>query len=165
MEGRPPQPPPQPPGEPKPPAQAPASTPTSVDPHERIDGLRSWLAQVERKLGLRTYIGAAVGVLALAAAIAAVVLALGAKQDAATEADIQDLREELAGVRETAAEAAQEDVQSITESLADLEDQIGKVESEQRSQGNELSVAQDDIQDLRNQISDLQSGGSTGAAP
>ena len=154
MEGRPPQPPHQPPGEPKP-----------VDPQERIDGLRSWLAQVERQLRLRTYIGAAVGVLALAAAIAAVVLALGAKQDAATEGDIQDLREELTGVRETAAEAAQEDVQTISESLADLEDQISKLQSEQRTQSNELSVVQDDIQDLRNQVADLESGGSTGAGP
>jgi uncharacterized protein HemX len=169
-EGTPPQ---QPPGQGQPPRpgqeQAPKPTgqrpPQSVDPHERIDGLRSWLAQVDRKLGLRTYVGAALTVLALAAGGAALVLALGAKEDAATDADVQNLREELTGVEQTAAEAAQEDVQSLNESIADIEDQISRLESEQRSQNNELSVVQDDIQDLRNQISDLEAGGTSSAAP
>jgi septal ring factor EnvC (AmiA/AmiB activator) len=152
--GQQPQPPPKPPGGQQ---QAPA------DPHERIDGLRSWLAQVERKLGLRTYIGAALAVLALAAAGAAIYLALTTKEDAATEADVQNLREELTGVREAAAEAAQQDVQSLNETLGDLEDRLGKLESEQGSFRNELSVAQDDIRDLRNQISDIGTG-QTGAA-
>jgi uncharacterized protein HemX len=179
MEGKPQQPagegkpPLQPPGQgqpPKPGQQQAAKPgeqrpPQSVDPHERIDGLRSWLAQVDRKLGLRTYLGAAVAVLALAAGGAAIVLALGAKEDAATDADVQNLREELTGVEQTAAAAAQEDVESLNESLADIENQISRLESEQRSQNNELSVVQDDIQDLRDQISDLEAGGTSSGGP
>jgi septal ring factor EnvC (AmiA/AmiB activator) len=160
MEGK-----PQQPGEQqaaKPGDQRPAQ---AVDPNERIDGLRSWLGQVDRKLGLRTYLGAAVTVLALAAGGAAIVLSLEAKEDAATDADVQNLREELTGVEQTAAEAAQEDVQTLNESLADVESQISRLEGEQRSQKNELSVVQDDIQDLRNQISDLESGGASSAGP
>jgi uncharacterized protein HemX len=141
-----------------------AAQPTgSVDPHERIDGLRSWLGQVDRKLGLRTYLGAALGVLALAAGVAAIMLSLGTKEDAATEADVQDLREQLTGVEQSAQQAAEEDVQTISESLAELEDQLGKVQDQQGSLRDELSVAQDDIQDLRNQISDLPARGA-GAA-
>jgi septal ring factor EnvC (AmiA/AmiB activator) len=156
---KPPQPPrpPQPPGKPQPPeAQKPA------DPQQRIDGLRSWLAQVERRLGVRSYIGAALAVLALAAAGAAIYLALTTREDAATDADVQNLREELTGVRESAAEAAQQDVQTINEALADLEDRIGKLENDQGSFEAELSVAQDDIQDVRDQISDLETA-NTGA--
>jgi predicted RNase H-like nuclease (RuvC/YqgF family) len=148
---------PQPPGKPQPPEAQKAS-----DPQRRIDGLRSWLAQVERRLGVRSYIGAALAILALAAAGAAIYLALTTKEDAATDADVQNLREELTGVRESAADAAQQDVQTINEMLADLEDQIGKLKNDQGSFEDELSVARDDIQDLRDQISDLETG-NTGA--
>jgi predicted nucleic acid-binding Zn-ribbon protein len=65
-------------------------------------------------------------------------------------------------VRESAAEAAQQDVQTINEALADLEDRIGKLENDQGSFEAELSVAQDDIQDVRDQISDLETA-DTGA--
>jgi uncharacterized protein HemX len=175
MEGRPPQqppppsgaptPPPKPPGQGKPPAPGTAAPGRGVDPHERIDGLRSWLAQVERKLGIRTYIGAALAVLALAAGGAGVFLALRAEEDAATESDVENLREELTGVEQTAAEAAQQDVQAINETVADLEQQISRLQSEQRSQTDELSVAEDDIQDLRDQISELDGGAADGDAP
>jgi septal ring factor EnvC (AmiA/AmiB activator) len=127
-----------------------------ADPQQRIDGLRSWLAQVERRLGVRSYIGAALAVLALAASGAALYVALTTKEDAATDADVQNLREELTGVRESATAAAQQDVQMINETLAGLEDRIRKLENEQGSFEDELSVAQDDIQDLRDQISDLE---------
>ena len=163
--------PPKPPTPPKPPASPPAKpagatpAPRTADPHERIDGLRSWLAQVERRLGIRTYIGAALAILALAAGGAALYLVLDTREDAATEADIEDLREELTGVRETAAEAAQEDLQSINRSLADLEDQIGRLENEQGTLTDELEVAQDDIRELRDQVSKLETDGTGGGPP
>jgi uncharacterized protein HemX len=162
---KPPKPPPPTPGKPTPGAP-PSGTPEPrpADPHERIDGLRSWIAQVERRLGIRTYIGAALAVLALAAGGAGIYLALDVKDDAATGADVEDLREELTGVRETAAEAAQEDLRSINQSLADLEDQIGRLENQQGTLEDEVSVARDDIRDLRDQVSeiDTDSGGGGG---
>ena len=62
-------------------------------PPTRIEGLRAWLAQLEPKLGLRTYVGAAIAVLTLAAAVVALVLVLSLRQDAATEDDVQALRQ------------------------------------------------------------------------
>jgi uncharacterized protein HemX len=168
MEAKPPQPPkpPTPPSgrPPQPgPTPPPQQPPKPADPQQRIDGLRSWIAQLERKLGLRTYIGAALVVLALAAGGAGIFLALRVERDAATDADVENLREELTGVEQAAAQAAQEDVQSLGQRITDLEDQISRLQSQLRSQSNEQSVTEDDIQDLRDQISELDTGG-TGAA-
>jgi uncharacterized protein HemX len=165
MEAKPPQPrkpPPPPSGAPSQPAP-PTPPPKPVDPQQRIDGLRSWIAQLERKLGVRTYIGAALAVLALGAGGAGIFLALQVERDAASDADVENLREELTGVEQTAAQAAQEDVRSLGRRITDLEGQISRLRSQQRSQSNELSVTEDDIQDLRDQISELDTGG-TGAA-
>lgn len=165
MEAKPPQPPkpPTPPSGAPPQPERPTPPPKPVDPQQRIDGLRSWIAQLERKLGVRTYIGAALAVLALAAGGAGIFLALRVERDAATDADVENLREELTGVEQTAAQAAQEDVRSLGQRITDLEGQISRLRSQQRSQSNELSVTEDDIQDLRDQISELDTGG-TGAA-
>lgn len=158
--------PPQPPKPPTPPSGAPPAParptppPKPVDPQQRIDGLRSWIAQLERKLGVRTYIGAALTVLALAVGVAGIFLALRVERDAATDADVENLREELTGVEQTAAQAAQEDVRSLSQRITDLEGQISRLRSQQRFQSNELSVTEDDIQDLRDQISELDTGGA-----
>jgi septal ring factor EnvC (AmiA/AmiB activator) len=112
---------------------------------------------MDRKLALRTYVGAALAGLALAAGIAAIMLSLGANEDTATDADVQDLREELTGVEQTAAQAAEQDARKIRKSLTELEGQLGDVSDEQGSTQDELSVVKDDIQDLRTEISDLRS--------
>ena len=92
---------------------------TRADPHERIDGLRAWLAQVDRKLGVRTYaLGAALAVLAAGGrGIVALVPRPRLQHDAATKDDLQSLRGRASGVEQSAAQAAQEDVQSITDRL------------------------------------------------
>jgi chromosome segregation ATPase len=162
MEAKPPKPPTPPSGAPPQPAR-PTPPPKPVDPQQRIDGLRSWIAQLERKLGVRTYIGAALAVLALAAGGAGIFLAIQVERDAASDADVENLREELTGVEQTAAQAAQEDVRALGRRITDLEGQIRRLRSQQRARSNELSVIEDDIQDLRDQISELDTGG-TGAA-
>ena len=116
---------------PPPSAQASATPPASAtrkvtaapqaraDPHERIDGLRAWVAQVDRKLGVRTYVGAAIAVLALAAAAVGLVLTLSLKQDAATNDDVQSLRDQISAVQQSASQAAQKDVQALDQRLTD----------------------------------------------
>ena len=74
------------------------------DPQERIDGLRAWVADLDRKLGVRTYIGGALVVLALAAAGVALFLTLSLKQDAATKDDLNALRDQLSSVEQFAAD-------------------------------------------------------------
>ena len=123
--------------------------------NERLEGQRAWLAQLDRRVGVRSYAGAAALVIALAAAAVALVLVLQLRDDAAKTSDIDALRDEIAGVEDTATEAAEEDVQTMTQSLADLETEISELSADQDTTEQQLSVIEDDIQDLRDQIADL----------
>ncbi len=159
------------------PTQPPTAPPTGPQPavgapeptvNERLEGQRSWLAQLDRRVGVRTYAGAAAVVIALAAAAVALVLVLQLDEESAKTADIDQLREEIAGVEDTATEAAQDDVQSMTEKITQLESDIAELGSTQDSTDQEISVIEDDIQDLRDQVADLDqqsSSGSGGSSP
>lgn len=140
--------------------QASATPRAPADPQERIDGLRAWVAQVDRKLGVRTYVGAAIAVLALAAAAVGLVLTLSLKQDAATNDDIQSLRDQISAVEQSASQAAQEDVQALDRRLTELEAEVNKISAGQTTTRRELKVVQDDIKELRSQVS--QAGSSSG---
>ena len=60
-------------GQPPPARSRAASPPQSTE--EQIEGLRAWIAQVDRRLGVRSVAGGVAVVLALAAGIVGVVLA------------------------------------------------------------------------------------------
>ena len=76
-------------------------------------------------------------------------------EEAAKTSDIDQVREEISGVEDSATQAAQEDVQSLTERLTELETDISAATSNQDSTDQQISVLEDDIQDLRDQIADL----------
>jgi cell division protein FtsL len=146
--------------------QASATPQAPADPQERIDGLRAWVAQVDRKLGVRTYVGAAIAVMALAAAAVGLALTLSLKQDAATDNDIQSLRDQISAVEQSASQAAQEDVQALDRRLTELEGEVNRISAGQTTTRRELKVVQDDIKELRSQISQARSssgGGSQGS--
>jgi len=171
MEASPPQPPKNPPTDEQPGASAPSGeqgkrpgpqtaeqqglATHSTDPHERIDGLRAWLAQVDRKLGVRTYAFAAASVLALAAAAVAIVFALQLQEDSATNKDLDDLQSQLGTVSEEATQAAEEDVESLSDRLDSLESEVASLQDDQSTTNDELQVVQDDIEDLRSDISNI----------
>jgi hypothetical protein len=147
--------------------QSATTTPTASQPRpspdEQIAGLRAWLADLDRKLGVRTYVAAAVGVLALAAAAAALVIALTLKQDAATNDDVNSLREQLSSVEASAAQQAQKNVRSLDQRLTDLEGKVSQLSTDQTTTKRELQVIQDDIRELRTQVSGgTGSGAGTG---
>ena len=146
--------------------QASATPQARADPQERIDGLRAWIAQVDRKLGVRTYVGAAIAVLALAAAAVGLVLTLSLKQDAATDDDVQSLRDQISAVEQSASQAAQEDVQALDRRLTKLDTEVNRISAGQTTTRRELNVVQDDIKELRSQVSQARSssgGGSQGS--
>lgn len=60
-----------------------------------LDGLRAWIGEVERKLGKRTRVFLALCVIAIGIGGAATYLAIDARNGAVSEADVQQLQEEL----------------------------------------------------------------------
>jgi septal ring factor EnvC (AmiA/AmiB activator) len=153
MEASPPQTPPEQPAQPPATGSQPVVTET---PEQRLEGLRAWVAQIERKLGIRSLAGGAALVLALAAGIVGVVLALSAKDESATKSEVRSLAGELESVQREAAEAAEEDVASVLDRLDALEGRVNTIASGQRTTESELEVVQDDIEDLRGQVTDLE---------
>jgi uncharacterized protein HemX len=144
--------------------QASAAPEARADPQERIDGLGAWIAQVDRKLGVRTYVGAAIAVLALAAAAVGLALTLSLKQDAATDEDIQSLRDQIAAVELSASQAAQKDVQELDKRLAEVQAQVNKLDTGQTTARRELKVVQDDIKELRSDVARARSSAATGGS-
>jgi uncharacterized protein HemX len=134
-------------------------------PEQQLAGLRAWVAQLDRKLGIRSYAGAAALVLALAAGIVGVVLAVSAKDDSATKDEVRALSKQLDSVSEEASATVEGDVAALRQRLDELQTRVDSLASAQRTSNSELEVAQGDIEELRNQISDLRgsSGASAGA--
>jgi uncharacterized protein HemX len=144
------------------PSERPAETPSGEHPTTTLDGLRAWVARIDRKLGTRFYALGAATVLALAAGIVAIVLVLQVKDDSATKADLDELREELAGVERSASQAAEDDVAALGDRVSQLESQMQSLRSDQTATDQEISVLQDDIEDLRNDVSALESADTGG---
>ena len=60
-----------------------------------LEGLRAWIGEVERKLGMRTRVFLVLSVIALGGAGAAIYLALDARESSVSESDVQALQEKL----------------------------------------------------------------------
>ena len=148
------------------PTVAPQST------QEQLEGLRAWVAQIDRRLGIRSIAGGLAVVLALAAGIVGVVLAMQAKDDSATKAEVTRLSERVSANTQEATRTVKQELSALSDRLDALEGRVSSVASDQRTSDSELQVAQDDIDELRGQISDLRSqlsgidtGGSGGGSP
>jgi septal ring factor EnvC (AmiA/AmiB activator) len=134
-----------------------------ADPHERIDGLRAWIAQLDRKLGIRTYAIGAAAVLALAGAAVGIVLAMQAQDDTDhAQQSVQELQTQLGTVGKNASEAAQEEVQTLSGRLDKLESRVSSLEQSGKTSDKRVQVVEDDIADLRTKISDLEKANSSG---
>ncbi len=60
-----------------------------------LEGLRAWIGEVERKLGMRTRVFLVLSVIALGGAGAAIYLAVDAREDSVRESDVQALQQKL----------------------------------------------------------------------
>ena len=132
--------------------KTPQEAAASADPAEKLEGVRAWVAQLDRKLQTRFYALAAATVLALAAGIVAVVLALGVQDDSATKAQLEDLRDQVDNATRSATDAAQDDLSDFDERLSAIESELESLRSDQGATSREISVVQDDIADLRDQV-------------
>lgn len=122
---------------------------------QAANGVRAWLAQLDRQIRMRTRAGAVIALAALVAAGAGIYLALDANDDAATVNDINEVRTKITEVEQAALRAASEDVESFQTRVDNLEALIRKQQEETSRSRTELKVAGDEIDDLRRQVSDL----------
>ena len=60
-----------------------------------LEGLRAWIGEVERKLGMRTRVFLVLIVIAIGVAGAAIYLAIDARESSVSESDVQALQEKL----------------------------------------------------------------------
>ncbi len=60
-----------------------------------LDGLRAWIGEVERKLGMRTRVFLVLATIAIGGAGAAIYLAIDTRDDAVSESDVRELQERL----------------------------------------------------------------------
>jgi len=121
------------------------------------EGQRDWIAQVDRKLGTRTWAGAVLLVLALAAAIVALVIAFDARDNAATKDELDQVTEQLTGIAEDASQAGdlQKSIDALSGRLDSLEDEVSGLSSSGSDVDERIGVVEDDIEDLRQQLADL----------
>ena len=135
-------------------SQPAASPPQSTE--EQIEGLRAWIAQIDRKLGIRSVAGAIAIVLALAAGIVGVVRAMSAKDESATKAEVTSLRDQVSASTREVSQAAEDDLTEINDRIDALETRVSTIASSQRTTESEIQVVQDDIDELRGQLTDLE---------
>lgn len=133
--------------------------------------MRAWIAELDRRIGTRTYAGAALLVIALATAIVAIVLAVDARDNSADNGDLNRISDRVTEISAAAglAQTTQDDVDALEGRISSIEDQLAGVSTSGGDADKRLSVVEDDIEELRQQISDLESrsGGTSsgGASP
>lgn len=143
--------------------EQPAGGSTGEDAEVSPEGQRAWLAQLDRKLGTRTYAGAALAVLAVAAGIVAIVLAIDARDNSATKGQFDQIEQQLGEVSERANDTSVEDsLDALTERVDGVEQTLDSASGDEEDIEERLSVVEDDIEELRNDISDLDSGSGSG---
>lgn len=70
-----------------------------------LDGLRAWIGEVERKLGMRTRVFVVLATITIGGAAAAIYLAVDAQDNSVSESDVQALQEKLETRIDQASEA------------------------------------------------------------
>ena len=98
-----------------------------------LDGLRAWIGEVERKLGIRTKVMLALAVIAIAIAGAGIYLSIDTRESSVSESDVQALQQQLEARIDSASEGGSETATLKTEVEA-LRTQVEELESS-KSQG------------------------------
>lgn len=93
-----------------------------------LDGLRAWIGEVERQLGMRTRVFLVLVAIAIGGAGTAVYLAVEAQNDQVSKDDLRAVSEELEG--RIGGEGATTDLTQIESELRALRAEIAKLEGE-----------------------------------
>jgi hypothetical protein len=99
-----------------------------------LDGLRAWIGEVERKLGMRTRVFLALSAIAIGGAGAAIYLAVDAQDNAVGQGDLQALQERLEAQSGASGEAAE--VARLEAELKALRGEVEQLRSEGEKSGS-----------------------------
>ena len=101
-----------------------------------LDGLRAWIGEVERKLGVRTKVMLVLAVIAIGGAGAAIYLAVDTRNDAVSESDVRELQQELeAQIGAGGVTGAATDVTQLESELRALQAEVAELRSEGAGKG------------------------------
>jgi hypothetical protein len=89
-----------------------------------LDGLRAWIGEVERKLGMRTRVFLVLATIAIGGAGGAIYLAIETRDDAVSESDVRELQEQLEARIGTGGTTATADLSRLEAELNALEAKV-----------------------------------------
>ncbi|HEX8688837.1 MAG TPA: hypothetical protein VF729_01180 [Solirubrobacterales bacterium] len=126
-----------------------------------LDGLRAWIGEVERKLGMRTRVFLVLATIAIGGAGAAIYLAVDTREDAVSEGDVRELQERLEGQAGTGSVAGQASVTQLEAELNALEAEVERLDGGRASEAGGGSGESPDVDGS----SGGAGGGGLGTAP
>jgi hypothetical protein len=100
-----------------------------------LDGLRAWIGEVERKLGIRTKVMLALAAIAIGLAGAGIYLAIDTREGAVSEGDVQELQQELEGQIDAQGGAGGAEASALEAEIDALRSQLEALESEKGGSG------------------------------
>jgi hypothetical protein len=122
-------------------AKKPAAKPAPDIP-ARIDGLRGWLDQIERRQGRMSYIGAAGILIALACAGVALYLGISANQDMAKQSDLDKVSDQISKVSTESQSQVDAKLKSVNDTLSSLQQQVAAAQQAAQQAKTQAAQAQ-----------------------
>lgn len=129
-----------------------------------LDGLRAWIGEVERKLGMRTRVFLVLIAIAIGGAAGGIYLALEAASESVSKSEVQALQERLGTAAEeggAGAEAAT--VAALKAEVETLRAQLSELQSEKGGSSSSGSVSPGGTSSGGGSSGSSSGGGSSGA--
>ncbi len=123
-----------------------AKTAPAPNVQERIEGLQSWMAEIERKQGRMTYFGAAALLIAILASGAALYFGITAKNDSsgATD-DLDELSTKVDQVQQAVTQSTKDTQDTINNSISQIQGSIADLQKKQAQDAANISTLQSQV--------------------
>lgn len=107
----------------------------------RIDGLRGWLEEIERRQGRMTYFGGAATLVALITSGAALLIGIGASNDSASKDDLDEVKAQITQLQTQvqAATGNTKKLEALGDQLTAVQQQIRTVRTAQARQASAIA--------------------------
>ncbi len=116
--------------------------PPEPDLPARIDGLRGWLDQIERRQQRMSYFGAAAAAIALVASGAALYLGISANRDSASKDQLEEAKAEITKLRTDleAQQASNKKIETQGQQLTQIQQDIQQLRTKQNQQATDIAA-------------------------